>query len=191
MFALMPHEELANEVDELRKQFAANFGTKKALQLPVHITLYPPYKATEDTEQELMQLHSWAKGQTAFDIQLINFDFFDNKKSPVVYINVEKNKNLTLLHANFTKQLKKILPFLHDPKTKTIYHPHMTIAYRDVQPEQMPEIKRMYVNRKFEGSFEVKHIHLWKHNGRKWDVLQSYEMKNAPAETADAQGSLF
>jgi 2'-5' RNA ligase len=191
MFALMPHEDLAKEIDELRKQFAANFGTKKALQLPVHLTLYPPYKAIPETEQELKQLHNWAKSQSTFNIHLKNFDFFDNRKSPVVFINVEKNKELTLLHANFTKQLKRILPFLHDPKTKNTFHPHMTIAYRDVPPEKLPEIKRMYVNRKFEGAFNVKHLYLWRHNGRNWDVIDAYEMKSAPAEAADAQGILF
>ena len=191
MFAIVPPGDLSKKIDDLKKQFASNFDTLKALKVPVHITLYPPFKATADMEEKVKQLEPWTINQDIFELYLKNFDFFENKKNSVVFINIEKSKELTVLHANFTKQLKKLLPFLHDPKTKTTFHPHITIAYRDVPPEKMPEIKRMYINRIFEASFIVDTIYLWKHNGKYWETITSFKMKSAPNNISDAQGSLF
>ena len=78
MFAIVPPEDVSEKIEDLKKQFAANFDTLKALKVPVHITLYPPFKATMDMEEKLKHLKQWAADQDIFELCLKNFDFFEN-----------------------------------------------------------------------------------------------------------------
>jgi 2'-5' RNA ligase len=172
MFAIMPPQGLAEEIDNIRHQFAENFKCYKALKPPVHITLFPPFKTTGDIEQRILPLQKWTGQQLPFILHLNNFSFFENRKSPVLFIDVIKNDALKNLHSGFLRQIKLYMPGIEIEKAQ--YHPHFTIGYRDISPEMMPEIKKAYTQRNFTASFEVKSIYLWKHDSVNWKTRHEF-----------------
>lgn len=137
MFAIVPPAGLGKEIDDLRHEFSENFQCYRALKPPVHVTLFPPFKATADIEQKILPLQKWAGQQLPFILNLHNFSFFENRKNPVLFIDVVKSEQLKNLHSGFLRQIKNYLPPAIEID-KSQYHPHFTIGYRDITPEIMP-----------------------------------------------------
>ncbi len=171
MFAIMPPPELASRIDNERKIFSENYKCHRALKPPVHITLFEPFKNEPGFEDEITGLQQWAGAQRPFSIELKNFNFFRNRNSPVVYIDVVKNEHLTRLHRSFLTELHQ---YLEMERNKSQYSPHITIGYRDVPPAIFPEIIKNYSKRPFSASFEVNTVYLWKHDTRNWQVVREF-----------------
>jgi len=172
MFAFMPPPELSAEIETVRLDFAKRYGCKAALKPPVHITAYAPYWDTEDLPERVKGLHEWAAMQHPIPISQKNFDWFDNRRSPVLYIHVERTKELADLHVSFLARLKKYLP---EVVVMRGYKPHITIGYRDIPEALLPQIREEYATRTFDGSFELKSLFLWEHDRKQWNVVDEYE----------------
>lgn len=171
MFAIMPPAGLAKQIDGERLYFAEKYNSRAALKPPVHITIYPPFTDTEDLPERAKGLHQWASTRESLNIDLRNFDWFDNRRSPVLYIHVERSRELTDLRAAFMIRLKEHLP---EVELMGEYKPHITIGYRDIPEELLPQIREEYATRAFEGTFEAFSILLWEHNGQRWNVVDEY-----------------
>jgi 2'-5' RNA ligase len=175
MFAIMPPGELAQTIHAERIAFAQKYDCQKALKPPVHITLYPPFSAERDLEEKAEALRGWVSAQASFVINLHNYDYFKDHRSPIVYIDVLPNQVLNDFYNAFLAQLQELMP----TQSSETYKPHFTIGYRDVPRQRLPEIVAEYSKRTFTASFEVTSIFLWKHDGKKWNVLKEFELKSA------------
>jgi 2'-5' RNA ligase len=179
MFAIMPPPDLSSRIHNERINFAEEYNFVRALKPPVHITLFDPFEipvtAIPAFEKEMASIQKWADKQTPFEIKLNNFGFFDNPKNPVLYIDTALNEALKELHRGFINELKKYLPI---EKKKSGYKPHITIGYRDINPEVFPTIKLAYSKKRFKASFNCNAFYLWKHNRQNWQVLKEYSFKN-------------
>ncbi|MBX2905614.1 MAG: 2'-5' RNA ligase family protein [Taibaiella sp.] len=171
MFAIMPPANLAERIDCERHYFAEKYNSRAALKPPVHITVFPPFWDTDDLPERVKGLHEWAKTRVPVDIELRNFDWFDNRRSPVLYIYVARSRELADLHAAFIVQLKNMLP---EVELMNEYKPHFTIGYRDIPEELLPQIREEYATRPFEGTFKASSIFLWEHDGSRWNVIGEY-----------------
>lgn len=175
MMALVPPTTLSKSIEEIRKEFATAYHCKAALKPPVHITLYPPYKELESHEEEAKNILSkWASGQLPFEITLHGFDAFKN--NGVLFINVIKTEALKQLHKSFSLQMTRLLQPTLLPNSS--FNPHITIGYRDIPKELFPEAMKDFLPRKFEASFIADHIFFWKHNGKIWNTIASFPLKN-------------
>lgn len=185
MFAIMPPEKLAERIHTERMNFAEEYKAVKALKPPVHITLFDPFKIEDDAaslfEEHIAHLKHWANRVPSFEIELRDFSFFENPKSPVIYIDVVKSKQLNELQIEFKKQLKKYIPFENKNQP---YRPHITIGYRDVDPKIFPQIKEVYSKKWFRETFECNDICLWRHDGQKWQTIQKYPLNGVQEQMA-------
>jgi len=173
--AILPPEELSEQIDEIRKEFSERYNIFAALKPPVHITLYRPVNMDESLEQHLIkQLKPVRYNHNPFTQELLNFDSFNIQ---TLYITAVKNPLLSALQkdisAVFTKN--KIDP--KEVKGNTAFHPHLTIAYRDIPPDVFPAIWNELKNRKFKRSFLLDRFTLLKHNGKKWEVLEEFPLQ--------------
>ena len=173
MFVLMPPKNLALKIDDERRTFAEAYKCVKGLKPPVHITLYPPFEKPSEFEEEIKSLQYWVQQQKSFEVTLKDFNFFKPDTSPIIYINVVLNESLNILHKTFIGQLRKYIPIAQDNNE---FSPHFTIGYRDIPVALFPEIMKEYSARSFSGSFEVSSIYLWKHDGKKWQILNEFTM---------------
>ena len=183
MFALMPTNEVSSYIQSRREELFERFGFSKALKPPVHITLYDPFHIKKESaasfENAVDQLQKWADSQPPFQIDLQDYGFFENPKTPVVYIDVKKTSKIKDLQANFIKKLKQYIATEDKPKT---YKPHVTIGYRDITPDVFPAIKNYYSNQTFSASFACSTFYLWRHNGQNWQILKTFHLNGAVSQ---------
>lgn len=174
----MPPKELAQRIDQERREFAERYKCIKALKPPVHITLFEPFKAEPQLEQQLQGLAPWIAQQTPVTIELSNYNYFRNNKAPVVYIDVVKNETLKALRKGFVQQLRKYMPIEAQDQE---YKPHFTIGYRDVPSGLMPQIVADHSLRRFKGCFLMDKIYLWRHDTVNWQVVWEFPLTGVVA----------
>lgn len=175
MLAIMPPTELAQDIRNIQLEIGRKYDTKEAIKRPVHITLVPPYKATAETEETIInEMTEWAALQIPFPVTLENYGVFRNR-SPVLYISVARNDLLQLFHKDLDRKVRQVLPGT-DIRKNMPFHPHVTVGFKDLSPEQFVHAEREYNNKEFFSTFVVDHFYFWKHNGSNWEVQADFEI---------------
>lgn len=171
--AIIPHKSLADEITAIKHDFAHRFDSRRALRIMPHITLAPPFKLFEGKRKGLIE---WFGKLTfsvkPFDVSLNGFGAFDKAKNPVIYINPEHSQSLIDLQRQLTGKLQDLLP-REKAFTEPHFHPHMTVAYRDLKPEHFGRAWAEYQSKPFAAGFAVSAIHLLEHDGSKWNIIAS------------------
>lgn len=174
--ALIPHRELREQITVLKQDFATRFNSKKALKVFPHITLKAPFKLSTNAHEELIRwfndLHL-LQGQ--FRIQLKNFGAFDNKRNPVVFVQPVVTKELQALRQQLIASFSSAFPALLHPVDRE-FHPHITIAYRDLSTVMFTKAWSEYQNKQFDASFEIDAIYLCQHDSKKWNIIAMHNL---------------
>lgn len=171
LIALLPHEELREEVRELKLEMKERFNASHALKAPAHITLQMPFRRDETFEETLISaLESFASGQHVFNITLNGFDAFPPR---VIFLKIENHQPIADLHSAFQEMLKASLGF-SEKELMSRFHPHLTIATRDLSKKMFHKAWPEFKEREFEASFTADRLHLLKHNGKHWELFREF-----------------
>ena len=171
--AVIPPEGVRLEIQHLKEEIKERFGAEHALKLPPHITLLPPFKMKTEREMQLLQaLEIFATMMTPFHIWLSGFGHFDSR---VLFVKVVEKEKLIDLQAALCKNLSAIPEITDDRK----FHPHVTLATRDLPEEIFPEAWDFLSRRDYETRFEVTGLSLLKHDGQKWETLMDFKFKKS------------
>ncbi len=78
---------------------------------------------------------------------------------PVIFIRVQRDDALDALHAQLWQAVQDVAQGLSDYYSPTLWQPHITLAYGDLNPHQLPEVRRwLEAQDPFEWSFLVDNI---------------------------------
>lgn len=169
-FGILLPFNIAAEVDEIRKEFEAKYDSSKALKAPPHITIIPPLFASEDFEQAIeSKVEEFVKDCAHFEIKLNGFGEFNKK---VIFVEVEKNARLHAFYDAFSAFFTG-LGFELTSMNK-FFHPHVTVAFRDLTKENFEKAWPSFENREYKDSFSATSIHLLKHRDEKWQVIKEF-----------------
>ena len=139
-----------------------------ALKSPAHITLIPPCWMKEELETDLIDsIAAFSEAKNKFEINLKDFAAF---KPKVIYVDVLKNEILNDLHESlndFIDQQNKF-PLKKDDRP---FHPHLTLAARDLYKKAFYEAWETFSEKKYEATWLVNGISLLRHNKKNWDVI--------------------
>lgn len=169
--AIIPDEPLQAELMGLKQWVYEQVGSKGALRSPAHITLLMPFKWNSNKEELLFNsLEKLASSISKFSIQLHNFNCFEPR---VIYVDVVKNEQLTEAKNQVVKMARQELKldFLKDLRG---FHPHITIAFRDLKKPQFYQLWEQLKEKPFEAKFEAGSLVLLKHSGKRWDVYKEF-----------------
>ncbi len=173
--AIVPPKITADAVTEIKNDFANRFESKRALRVMPHITLKAPFKIFEGKRSGLLQWFSKLKiDRPPFELSLNGFGAF-NKHSPVIFIRPVQSENLTALQSRLIEKLSNRLP-KDIQSTDKDFHPHMTIAYRDLTRENFDKAWSEYEHLDFSASFAVDAFHLLEHDGTKWNIVATQKL---------------
>ena len=167
---LIPGFEIQREVSGFKNECSERFGASHALKSPPHITLIPPFRWPIGQLTALNEtLDMFALGQEPFDIELSDFNCF---RSRVLYVDVVPNASLLQLQRMLQKKLSKAhgLP-ANDGRR---FHPHMTIAHRDLVPEHFTEARKLFSEREYRRIFSASRVTLLRHDGGIWQIEGHY-----------------
>jgi 2'-5' RNA ligase len=168
--AIVIPDPLFGEVYAIKQELLHEHGLKGALRSPAHITLHRPFEWKEEKENILIEKLSTFKFTEDFKIELKNFAWFE---PGVIYVDVVKNDLLEKLHQNLKTFAQKELKLLNEVNDLRGFHPHVTVAFRDLKKPKFYQLKNAFDSRKISGSFACSHFYLLKLE-KKWEVLKEF-----------------
>ena len=158
--------------------FANRFESKAALKGVPHITLKQPFLFSNGDQQNVI---TWFQGQCffrmkPFQIELRDFGAFHNKYNPVVYVKPAPNLPLYCLQKEIVRSFWLSYPDKLDRAFESKFNPHVTIAYRDLEPELFKKAWGEYRFKKYSAIFQVNSFHLLQHDRRQWNIVSTYSL---------------
>lgn len=174
--AIIPPEPVYGEALALKHHFENQYNSKAALNSPPHITLHMPFKWKESKEGKLIEsLAAFSTTQHSFEIRLNNFSAFEPR---VIFIDVSKDEKLGTLQKQLKRFCKAELNLFNADYKEFAYHPHITLAFRDLKKPEFYSAWEAFKEKKFETTFNVDSIALLKHSGKEWKVFKRLPLKS-------------
>lgn len=171
--ALVAPEEINIQVLKWKHYMLERFECSVALKSPAHITIVSPFWMDPLLEKQLtISMDQFCLNQYHFPIRLKNFSCF---KPRVIFVSPEKNDALQKIQKNaedfFLAENKFPIKVNNRP-----FHPHVTIASRDLHKKAFLEAWTIFENKKYKAEWIVKDISLLKHNKKNWDVVHTSQL---------------
>jgi 2'-5' RNA ligase len=173
--AIIPPVPVFDQALELKNYFKQRYNSKASLNSPPHITLHMPFRWKEDKEQELIDtLNYFETGLAPFELELLNFASFPPR---VIYIDVIENRDLISLQKKLLRFCKKELNLFNADYKDQPFHPHLTLAFRDLKKSAFGEAWEEFKSKPFSAKFTIDKFDLLKHNGKVWEPLTEIRLK--------------
>jgi len=171
--ALIPPSPFLEEVQLLKEYFRDQYKSKASLNSPPHITLHMPFQWKDTKEEKLVTaLNSFAVGKTPFSIAFNHFACFAPR---VIYIDVMPSESLITLQRELHRFCKLELNVFNAQYRDLPFHPHLTLAFRDLKKDQFTTAWQEFQNKKFAGDFTINKITLLKHDGKHWQRFRDFD----------------
>ena len=171
--AIVIPEPFQAEIMELKKYVSENFKSKGALRSPAHITLHMPFEWKEEKENELIQkLQAFTFKQT-ISVELKNFSSFEPR---VIFVDVLPNALLNELQKLLVTHVKQNLNLFNEANNMRGFHPHVTIAFRDLKKPMFYQAWEQFKTQSFTASFQTNSFQLLKHSPGKWEVYKEFTL---------------
>jgi 2'-5' RNA ligase len=165
--ALVLPEELDKKVLVWKQYMFQNFKCTVGLKSPAHITIIPPFWMNPEKEKDLINdIDSLSAHIKAFNLETNNFSAF---KPRTIFIAINENNHLAELKRRATEFFKE-----KDYKIKAEsrpFHPHITIATRDLYKKQFHEAWNYFQNKEFVEAWQANGLSILHHNKKNWDVV--------------------
>jgi 2'-5' RNA ligase len=173
--AIVLPEDLNKKVLHYKTLMLERFNCTVGLKSPAHITIIPPFWLNEELEASLKNdIETISAGITPFSITTNNIAAF---KPRTIFIDVENNSALN----NAKEQAETVFIKKEQYKIKLDkrpYHPHITIATRDLTKKAFYEGWELLQNEVFKEAWLADCLCLLKHNKKNWDVIYTSQFKN-------------
>lgn len=169
--AIVIPEPQQNQIMLQKKHVASQYGSKGALRSPAHITLHMPFQWEEEKEAKLFSAFQDFKLEQ-FPIQFKNYSCFEPR---VIFVDVEQNENLFQLQKQVVQVAKQQLNLFNQADDRRGFHPHVTIAFRDLKKQKFNEAYTYYKNQDYEASFMCTSFHMLKQKNDLWESYKEFQ----------------
>ena len=170
--ALLPPQEIQDYANEIKQYFAQTYDSRAAQKSPPHITLQPPFEWQRDAVPLLEQcLRTFADTRMLVPVTLNGFAAFVPR---VIYINVLKTPELLTLQKELMEYLEASLGIVDMTSKSRPFSPHMTVAFRDLTRQNFRRAWPEFQDRQLEFEFTASELTLLIHDGRRWNVSESF-----------------
>jgi 2'-5' RNA ligase len=169
--AIITPDEVDQHVLEWKKYMLQQFNCKKALRLPAHITLIPPFTMQRSLEMSMVHaLEKFAGHQPAFQVHLKDFAAFVPR---VIYVQVEAGEVLVKLKRGLEDLLLQVIR-VPIKKEERAFHPHVTIASHDLKGKDFAAAWACFEGRRYDAVFEAGVISLLVNKGAGWERVEDF-----------------
>lgn len=173
--AIVLPRHLDEKVLYWKKYMQEKHHCKVGLKSPAHITLVPPFWMEANLEEALLtDIDLLAKDEKSFPLATNNFSAF---RPRTIFIGVEQSNELENLKNKIDaffldKELYKI------KVEKRSYHPHITIATRDLFKKDFYEAWPFFEGKEFKEEWVADGLSLLRHNKKNWDVIYTAKFES-------------
>ena len=166
--AVLCPPEIDKKILEYKRWMKERFGCVVALKSPAHITLIPPFWLEEEKETILQHTcTSFASELPELTIGIQGFSHFSKK---VLYAVVTGNPAIEELKKQV--EVHFVSSFDVIKKDERPFHPHITIATRDLKPSDFIKAWDYFSTKEFTTTFTTQTISLLKLIEGKWNVIK-------------------
>lgn len=109
---------------------------------------------------------------------LRDFHWFEPR---VIFIPVNESNALQNFQQSLMKFCKMKLNLFNAQYRDLPYHPHLTLAFRDLKKDAFYRAQEEFSQKKFHATMEVKEFTLLKHDGDHWNEMQQFSL-DTPAK---------
>lgn len=170
--AIVPPDPLLSEIQNVKQSIFDDYKSKGALRSPGHITLHMPFSFDESKEGKLIECLSDFQFNTSFPVSLKNYNCFEPR---VIFINVQENIELFDLQKQLVSHVKRNLQLFNQSDDMRGFHPHVTIAFRDLKKQVFYKAWDEYKIKSFSAEFICNSFSLLKHQKDEWVVLTKFD----------------
>jgi len=171
--AIVIPEPFQSQLMTFKEYVKENYNSKGALRSPAHITLHMPFEWKTEKEGGLIETLGKFSFNEGISIHLKDFSCFEPR---VVFADVIKTEPLNLMQKALVKHVKQNLGLMNEAENMRGFHPHVTIAFRDLKKPQFYQALEHFKSQTYSASFEVKSFHLLKHSPGKWEVYHEFKL---------------
>jgi 2'-5' RNA ligase len=168
LIAIVLPQPLNERILSYKNFMLERFDCKVGLKSPAHITIIPPFWMEDEKEIQLFNdIDNLSSGIASFQIATNDFSAF---KPRTIFIDVKPNKQLNSVKQSTDKFFKQRPEYKAKIENRP-FHPHITIATRDLHKKAFYEAWPLFQNKNFEEEWTAKGMAVLRHNGRNWDVI--------------------
>lgn len=171
--AIVPDGLIQTEAVSIKLEMKELFNLKYALQSPAHVTLKMPFNWNEAKEEKLT--HSLAKFFKNFMPFQIHFHGMGRFGKRVIYIKVKESIPLEVMQTDLVNFCKKDLNLVKE-LSDSAFHPHMTVAFKDLKTKRFDEYWNYAAQRILDFDFEVEKVCLLKRTENRWHIISEFEL---------------
>ncbi|HEY6063330.1 MAG TPA: RNA 2',3'-cyclic phosphodiesterase [Chitinophagaceae bacterium] len=165
--AIVCPPELDKKILQYKYWMKEQFGSVAALKSPAHITLIQPFWLEENKEANLKSsLELFISDMEELEIQLEGFSHFGKR---VLFVRVQENSSLEELKNQVENYFVRMYGDIIK-KDDRPFHPHITIANRDMKPADFEKAWQHFSNKIFKEKFQTQTISLLKLTNGKWNM---------------------
>jgi 2'-5' RNA ligase len=166
--AIVCPPDLQQKILRHKQWMKEHFGCVVAMRSPAHITLIPPFWL-EDSREDILRetLKSFNTGTTDLVVSLDGFSHFGKR---VLFAHVENTPRLEDIKKQVESHFVQYMGDIIKPEDHP-FHPHITIANRDMKPSDFNKAWEHFSNTVFRERFSVNGISLLKLGLAQWDVI--------------------
>ncbi len=173
---LLPPEPLATEALRIKEYFRDKYSSKASLNSPPHVTVHMPFEWREDRKDKLVwSLAGFAKEEKRFPVKLNGFGCFAPR---VIFISVQPSPDLTAFQGRLSFMCRQEHHLFHPDHADHPFHPHLTVALRDLRKPRFRVAWEEFKNKSFTGEFNAVSLTLLKHDGRRWNRDAEFPFSN-------------
>jgi len=165
--AILPPEHISKKLTLLKFQAKEMFNAQHALNSPPHITLISPFWMNIELLSSLKKsINSLNATISSFEVQLNSFGYFEPN---VLFVHVEPSENLNKCFKKCKTHIEEFLDT--ELEMRNAYHPHATIAFKDLDPNLLETAFQHFSKKDFKQSFTFEKIELLSYDKGNWNVI--------------------
>ena len=169
--AIVPPASIREEIKNMKLEFKERFAAAHAFKLPAHITIIPPVWLEKEKEQKFLGiLEAISSKQDIFPVKLKDFGHFRRRS---VFVKVEDHEPIKRYFHKVYFHLKEELSSIKGEK----FHPHMTLATRDLSRDNFDNSWADFKNRKYMRQFSATGLIIFKHDGKRWEEITEFPFR--------------
>lgn len=168
--AIVLPEDLNKEILHYKQYMLDTYNCKVGLKSPAHITITPPYWMERAKEYNLLiHLDAVCSGVSSFPVTTRNFSAF---KPRTIFIDVAVDEALRLAKKSIDQFFLEHKEYGAKMESRP-FHPHITIATRDLYKKAFAEAWSYFENKEFSTQFIATGLAILRHNKVNWDVIHT------------------
>ncbi len=176
---LPPH--LDQEILSYKNLMRERFDCKVGLKSPAHITIVPPFWMEGAQESLLLKdVDVLAGNLAAFAVATNNFSAFTPR---TIFIAVQDNEELKRLKKTADDFFKQKAEYKIKIDSRR-FHPHITIATRDLHKKTFQEAWTLFETEPFQEQWVATGLSVLRHNKKNWDIIHTAAFTTPPTQPA-------